>query len=911
MIQIDLSTLVNRLHPIAKHALESAAAYCVSHQQPEITIAQFLQKLIETPLTDIRMISQKSALDINALSELLDIDIPPHQVITQSYPSFSPLLVEWMKDSWLLASTELNHSELRSGALFLTLLQMPLRYLAKPVADMLAQINRDQLKLNFDQWTEGSAESPFDEKTVSEKGHVAADSLLAKFTHNMTEQARKGELDPVLCRDNEIDLMIDILCRRRKNNPVVVGEPGVGKSALIEGLALRIIAGDIPDKLRGCELLTLDLGALQAGAAVKGEFEKRFKGIMQEVTQSPHPIILFIDEAHTLIGAGNQQGGLDVSNLLKPALARGELRTIAATTWSEYKKYFEKDAALARRFQLVQVKEPSSAEAIIIMRGLRSIYEKSHHVFIDDEALRASAELSERYISGRQLPDKAIDVLDTACARAAINLSSPPKALSSLKTELHQINMETDVLQREHYLGLDDHSERLEALASQASAIEQQATDLQQAWEQQKELVSQIITLRAMLLNNATENDKVESDAIESDEVAKDQIESNQSDFSVAKNAESDESNESDEIAAQTPCSSEELKQQLQQLDKQLAQLHDTHLLVSPHVDKKQIAAVIAEWTGVPLNRLSQDALSIVTELPTYLEESIKGQSLAIQCLHKHLLTARADLRRPGRPLGAFLLAGPSGVGKTETVIQIAQLMFGGTQYLTTINMSEFQEKHTVSRLIGSPPGYVGYGEGGILTEAIRKRPYSVVLLDEVEKAHPDVLNLFYQAFDKGEIADGEGRVIDCKNIAFFLTSNLGDHVITAYADKPEELEDALYPELTTFFKPALLARMEVIPYLPLPAEVLRQIVDGKLARLINLLKQRFNAEINVEESVATEILRRASRAENGARILESIIDGALLPPLSLLLLQYSARNEAISHIRLATENDEFIAEVN
>ncbi|ENX5418807.1 type VI secretion system ATPase TssH [Proteus mirabilis] len=903
MIQIDLSTLVNRLHPIAKHALESAAAYCVSHQQPEITIAQFLQKLIETPLTDIRMISQKSALDINALSELLDIDIPPHQVITQSYPSFSPLLVEWMKDSWLLASTELNHSELRSGALFLTLLQMPLRYLAKPVADMLAQINRDQLKLNFDQWTEGSAESPFDEKTVSEKGNLAADSLLAKFTHNMTEQARNGELDPVLCRDNEIDLMIDILCRRRKNNPVVVGEPGVGKSALIEGLALRIIAGDIPDKLRGCELLTLDLGALQAGAAVKGEFEKRFKGIMQEVTQSPHPIILFIDEAHTLIGAGNQQGGLDVSNLLKPALARGELRTIAATTWSEYKKYFEKDAALARRFQLVQVKEPSSTEAIIIMRGLRSIYEKSHHVFIDDEALRASAELSERYISGRQLPDKAIDVLDTACARAAINLSSPPKALSSLKTELHQINMEMDVLQREHYLGLDDHSERLETLASQASAIEQQATDLQQAWEQQKELVSQIITLRATLLNNATEatNDDVAND------VANNEVVSDIRTYSAAEDAEDND----EKIAAQPPCSSEELKQQLQQLDKQLAQLHDTHLLVSPHVDKKQIAAVIAEWTGVPLNRLSQDALSIVTELPTYLEESIKGQSLAIQCLHKHLLTARADLRRPGRPLGAFLLAGPSGVGKTETVIQIAQLMFGGTQYLTTINMSEFQEKHTVSRLIGSPPGYVGYGEGGILTEAIRKRPYSVVLLDEVEKAHPDVLNLFYQAFDKGEIADGEGRVIDCKNIAFFLTSNLGDHVITAYADKPDELEDALYPELTTFFKPALLARMEVIPYLPLPAEVLRQIVDGKLARLINLLKQRFNAEINVEESVATEILRRASRAENGARILESIIDGALLPPLSLLLLQYSARNEAISHIRLATENDEFIAEVN
>lgn len=672
MIQIDLSTLVNRLHPIAKHALESAAAYCVSHQQPEITIAQFLQKLIETPLTDIRLISQKSTLDINKLSELLDIQIPPHQAITQSYPSFSPLLVEWMKDSWLLASTEFNHSELRSGVLFLTLLQMPLRYLPKPVADMLSQVNREQLKLSFDKWTEGSAESPFDEQAPQNNGKIASDSLLAKFTQNMTEQARNNELDPVLCRDHEIDLMIDILCRRRKNNPVVVGEPGVGKSALIEGLALRIIAGEIPEKLRGCELLTLDLGALQAGAAVKGEFEKRFKGIMQEVSQSPHPIILFIDEAHTLIGAGNQQGGLDVSNLLKPALARGELRTIAATTWSEYKKYFEKDAALARRFQLVQVKEPISADAIIIMRGLRAIYEKAHNVFIDDEALRASAELSERYISGRQLPDKAIDVLDTACARAAINLSSPPKMLSSLKTDLQQIEMETAILKREHHLGLDNHSERLEELASKANEIEQKASDIQQAWEQQQALVSQIITLRSTLLDD-----------------------------------------ENTEPQSEETCQFDELKQELQTLDQQLAQLHETHLLVSPHVDKKQIAAVIAEWTGVPLNRLSQDALSIVTDLPCYLEESIKGQSLAIQCLHKHLLTARADLRRPGRPLGAFLLAGPSGVGKTETVIQIAQLMFGGTQYLTTINMSEFQEKHTVSRLIGSPPGYVGYGEGG------------------------------------------------------------------------------------------------------------------------------------------------------------------------------------------------------
>ncbi|MEY1237762.1 type VI secretion system ATPase TssH [Providencia manganoxydans] len=866
MIQIDLSTLVNRLHPIAKHALESAAAYCVSHQQPEITVSQFFQQLVETPLTDIRLISHKADLDVIELVELLEVQIPPHHAITQSYPSFSPLLIEWMKDSWLLASTEYNHSELRSGTLFLTLLQMPLRYLSKPVADLLSQVNREQLRLNFDSWTAGSAEAPLTEAQQQAGETRPTDSLLAKFTQNMTQQARDGQLDPVLCRDHEIDLMIDILCRRRKNNPVVVGEPGVGKSALIEGLALRIIAGEIPEKLRGCELMTLDLGALQAGAAVKGEFEKRFKGIMQEVSQSSHPIILFIDEAHTLIGAGNQQGGLDVSNLLKPALARGELRTIAATTWSEYKKYFEKDAALARRFQLVQVKEPTAAEAVIIMRGLRSIYEKAHQVFIDDEALRASAELSERYLSGRQLPDKAIDVLDTAGARAAINLSSPPKKLSLLKTELHQIGMETDVLQREQQLGLNDHSIRLELLAEQSEAIEQQVEELQMAWETQQAIVSQIVALRAQLL---------------------------ESDEQLAIN---------DSLV---------LKEQLKQLNEQLNELHEQHLLVSPHVDKKQIAAVIAEWTGVPLNRLSQDALSVVTELPTYLEQTIKGQSLAIQCLHKHLLTARADLRRPGRPLGAFLLAGPSGVGKTETVIQIAQLMFGGTQYLTTINMSEFQEKHTISRLIGSPPGYVGYGEGGVLTEAIRQKPYSVVLLDEVEKAHPDVLNLFYQAFDKGELADGEGRVIDCKNVAFFLTSNLGDQVIAAYADRPDELQDALYPELTAFFKPALLARMEVIPYLPLPPEVLQQIVSGKLARLTSLLEQRFGAQVELDDSVAHEILRRASRAENGARILESIIDGALLPPLSLLLLQHSARNEAINLIQLSTLNDEFVATVN
>ncbi|CAQ82372.1 MULTISPECIES: type VI secretion system ATPase TssH [Photorhabdus] len=875
MIQIDLPTLVNRLNPMTRHALETAAAQCVSQQQPEITVSQLLLQMINTPLSDVRAIFSQAEVDSDLLKEQLDQMIPHHQAMVQAYPNFSPMLVEWLQDSWLLASTEMQHQELRSGVMLMTLLFSPLRYLTPQSARLLSGINRELLRQNFTQWTAGSAEQPVVENDKNGQGRNAAnsDSLLARFTQNMTEQARQGKLDPVLCRDTEIDLMIDILCRRRKNNPIVVGEAGVGKSALIEGLALRIIDNQVPEKLRNSELMTLDLGALQAGAAVKGEFEKRFKGIMSEINQSSVPIILFIDEAHTLIGAGNQQGGLDISNLLKPALARGELKTIAATTWGEYKKYFEKDAALSRRFQLVKVAEPTAEEAIIIMRGLRAIYEQSHGILIDDEALKASAVLSDRYLSGRQLPDKAIDVLDTACARVAINLTSPPRQISALKNQLHQQQMESDVLTREQHMGLNQHTDRLEELQQQQQETAEKLAELETSWQQQQQLVQQVIELRRQLLTNET-TDKTEENETPAEIVT------------------------------------EELVAKLSELNQQLEQLQQQQTLVSPHVDKNQIAAVIAEWTGVPLNRLSQSELSIVTELPTHLGQSIKGQQLAIKCLHQHLLTARADLRRPGRPLGAFLLVGPSGVGKTETVLQLAELMFGGRQYLTTINMSEFQEKHTVSRLIGSPPGYVGYGEGGVLTEAIRQKPYSVVLLDEVEKAHPDVLNLFYQAFDKGELADGEGRVIDCKNIVFFLTSNLGYQTIVDNADKPEEMNDLLYPELAAFFKPALLARMEVVPYLPLGYDTLKTIIQSKLARLDNLLRQRFNAEVTISDDVIEEILQRATRAENGARMLESIIDGALLPPLSLLLLQKMASGKQISAIQLTVDEHKFNAVV-
>lgn len=878
MIRIELPVLVERLNPICRHMLEEAAALCVNHQGAEIRIEHLLLKMLETPLSDVRQILKVAEVEVEELKTLLQPSAADNGY-GQGYPSFSPMLVEWLQDSWLLASAELQHAQLRSGVMLLVLLMTPQRYLPGSVTRLLAKVNRELLRQQFDEWVKESAETQVTTTSGGKTAQAAlpADaSLLARFTVNVTEQARQGNLDPVLCRDHEIDLMIDILSRRRKNNPIVVGEAGVGKSALIEGLALRMVAGQVPEKLRGVELMTLDLGAMQAGASVKGEFEKRFKGVMQEVKDAVQPVILFIDEAHTLIGAGNQAGGLDVSNLIKPALARGELRTIAATTWGEYKKYVEKDAALSRRFQLVKVGEPDADEATVILRGLRSIYEKAHGVLIDEEALQAAAQLSARYISGRQLPDKAIDVLDTACARVAINLTTPPRAVSHLQNALRQRELEIRQLERQSLIGLGDNAERLAELQAAQQACREELAEQEAQWQQQQGLVHQIVELRAALL-------------------------ADQQDEMLAREALD---------LADAPLDPQAAAEQLATLERELAELQQGEVLVSAHVDKTQIAAVIAEWTGVPLNRISQGELDVVTRLPEYLGELIKGQDVAVAHLHKHLLTARADLRRPGRPLGAFLLVGPSGVGKTETVLQIAELMFGGRQYLTTINMSEYQEKHTVSRLIGSPPGYVGFGEGGVLTEAIRQKPYSVVLLDEVEKAHPDVLNLFYQAFDKGELADGEGRIIDCKNVVFFLTSNLGFQTIVDHAEQPDVLLDALYPELAAFFKLALLARMEVIPYLPLGHDTLVQIVGGKLNRLVKLLKERFGAEVVLDDEVAEEILLRANRSENGARMLESVIDGALLPPVSLQLLQRLSAGEPIKRVHFSVADHQFVAEV-
>ncbi|MFL1456305.1 type VI secretion system ATPase TssH [Marinobacter sp. GN3S48] len=872
VIRVELPALIGRLNDICRQGLESSAALCISRQGAEITPAHMLFKLLETPFSDVRQILDHAGINHLEFQPLVGDSLNGEPQTAEPYPSFSPLLVDLLQDAWLLASTELGHKELRSGAIFLALLMNADRYLMPRVSQQLRDINREQLRRQFDAMTVGSAERPELEQGDGKAPLAETDmDPLKRYATDFTALARGGKLDPVVCRDAEIDQMIDILCRRRKNNPIVVGDAGVGKSAVVEGLALRIVNGDVPERLTGVELWTLDMGALQAGASVKGEFEKRLKGVIEAVKGSATPIILFIDEAHTIIGAGNSEGGSDAANLLKPALARGELRTIAATTWREYKKYFEKDPALSRRFQPVALDEPTPGEAVHILRGLRTVYEKAHKVLIADSALKAAAEMSARYLAGRQLPDKAIDVLDTACARVSLNLSTPPRRLSHVRSELHQLAMEQDLLSREHTLGQTVDADRERELEARIAALEEETAELEQSWNDQRELVNRLVDIREQLL---TDDQTVEGTSGEEPEATNEER--------------------------------PDLKSEAAAIEQELAELQADEPLVHARVDSRQVAEVIADWTGIPVNRMTTDELEKITHLPAYLQAHIKGQDTAIDSLHQHLLTARADLRRPGRPMGAFLLAGPSGVGKTETVVQLSELLYGGRQFLTTINMSEYQEKHTVSRLIGSPPGYVGFGEGGILTEAIRQKPYSVVLLDEVEKAHPEVLNLFYQAFDKGELADGEGRLIDCKNVVFFLTSNLGYQTIVNHAEEPEKIEEALYPELADFFKPALLARMEVVPYLPLGEDTLNRIVGDKLERLADQIKNRYHTEVVLEDGLVEAIRSRATRSENGARMLESIIEGELLPPVSLALLEKLAAREPVKSVTLGVENEKF-----
>ncbi|HHC7249343.1 TPA: type VI secretion system ATPase TssH [Vibrio parahaemolyticus] len=881
MININLSSLIQRLHPIAKVALEDAAALAVSEKANEVQIEHYLLSLLERPNSDFDVLLSHFDCSENLLRQSVRSTLDTNAKGNGSKPVFSALLIEWLQESWLVSSLDLSETQIRSGALLLTLVSNPLRYGQHGYASILEAVNPDSLKRNFAELTSHSIEA---QVATSEKTQAREDgSALSKFTTDFTGKARKGEIDPVFCRDQEIRQIVDILARRRKNNPIAVGEPGVGKTAVVEGLALKIVQGDVPDNLKGVELYGLDMGLLQAGASVKGEFEKRLNAVLDEVKNSPTPIILFIDEAHTLVGGGNQAGGSDAANLLKPALARGEVKTIAATTWSEYKKYFEKDPALARRFQLVKLDEPSPEQAALIIRGLRPAYEKSHNVYVRDDAITAAAALSARYISGRQLPDKAIDVLDTACARVNISLNAIPASVETLQQELAAQQRELEALERDALQQTGDkHSlANIPDLKLAMETTKEELAEQEAQWHKEKEQIQEMIALRSRL------HELVFGKVNEEELVV-------------------DEDSEQD-VSPYTEMDEEAVRIAISACQEQLDAIRNGNPLVHFEVGPDEVSHVISDWTGIPMGKMLQDEAETTLKLKESLTQSIKGQEYAIDALSEGIQTAKAGLGNPDAPTGVFLLVGPSGVGKTETARAIADQMFGGERFMTTINMSEFQEKHTVSRLIGSPPGYVGYGEGGMLTEAVRQRPYSVVLLDEVEKADPEVLNLFYQVFDKGTLNDGEGRTIDFKNTLIIMTSNLATHEIESLVHQSKDIDaniiaEAIRPTLNQHFKPALLARMSVLPFVPLSDEAMTEIINHKLNKVSQRLHSHHKLSLNYEESLVDFVLGNCRLAETGARNIDAVINRQLLPQLSTQLLVHDKDD---SHTQITVSVDE------
>ncbi|MHC8296997.1 type VI secretion system ATPase TssH [Pseudomonas sp. LB3P58] len=874
MINVDLQQLIQALDAETRRDLESSAERCVARGGSKILVEDLLLGLLERPQGLLARALQDAEVDAGELSAALQSRV---EHSASRNPVFAPELVQWLQDALLVANLELGQSQVEQAALILALLRNPMRYAGSRYQSLLAKLNIERLK----EFALSQKEQP-----ATGKPAVPGESLLQRFTHNLTQQARDGKLDPVLCRDGAIRQMVDILARRRKNNPIVVGEAGVGKTAIVEGLASRIAAGEVPQVLKGVELLSLDMGLLQAGASVKGEFERRLKGVIDEVKASPKPIILFIDEAHTLIGAGGNAGGSDAANLLKPALARGELRTIAATTWAEYKKYFEKDPALARRFQPVQLHEPTVSEAVTILRGLAQVYEKSHGIYLRDDAVVAAAELSARYLAGRQLPDKAVDVLDTACARVRISLAAAPESLERLRGELAEGGRQRQALRRDAEAGLLIDHEALDALEDRLAEAEDERVALEALWTDQKELAERLLDLRQQLAKAR------EAAAVEPTVTVEEDAEG-----TVIETLPVDEAQ-----------SVETLEAALNETHKALTELQVKERLVSFEVCPRLVAEVISAWTGVPLAQLAREHNAKVASFATDLRTRIRGQEQAVHALDRSMRATAAGLNKPDAPVGVFLLVGPSGVGKTETALALADLLYGGDRFITTINMSEFQEKHTVSRLIGAPPGYVGYGEGGMLTEAVRQKPYSVVLLDEVEKADPDVLNLFYQIFDKGVANDGEGREIDFRNTLILMTSNLGSDRIAELCENgarpsAEVLEETIRPVLSKHFKPALLARMRVVPYYPVGGPVLRELIEIKLGRLGERLNRR-QLDFTYSQDLVDHLAERCTQSDSGARLIDHLLDLHVLPLVADRLLDAMATGESLKRVHATLDGN-------
>jgi len=875
---INLKSLISKLNDTSRIATERAASLCMSRGQYEVDLEHLFLALLEAPQSDFSLIARRSGISIDGLQADLENEISRFKNGNTRTPVLSPHLQTLFEHGWLIASLDGQNPSVRSGHLLLALLTQPdLAQLAYRGSKLFAKFKLDDLKHNLGKLSEGSVETtgaaaqqdadagtdggdPVGELHTGGAGKTPA---LDQYTTNLTQRARDGKIDPVIGRDAEIRQAIDILLRRRQNNPILTGEAGVGKTAVVEGLALRIAEGDVPEALAAVEIHTLDMGLLQAGASVKGEFENRLKNVIDEVRKSPHAIILFIDEAHTMIGAGGQAGQNDAANLLKPALARGELRTIAATTWSEYKKYFEKDAALARRFQVIKVEEPSEEVACAMLRAMAPLMEKHFGVRVYDDAIIEAVRLSHRYITGRQLPDKAISVLDTACAKVALGQNATPALLEGVTRRLQRLDAEIAALEREAASG-SSHQQRiadLQVAHGQASAERDQ---LNARWGIERGLNEQIQQARAAL-----------------------------------ENAHQDGTDKGEAERARA-----ELKELLDQLKSHQGETPMVPVQVDGHV----VAEIVAGWTGIPLGKMVKDEIKTVLGLDAVLKERVLGQPHAMAAVAQRVRTSRANLDDPSKPKGVFLFVGPSGVGKTETALALADALYGGERKLITINMSEYQEAHTVSGLKGSPPGYVGYGEGGVLTEAVRRNPYSVVLLDEVEKAHPDVLELFFQVFDKGVMDDGEGREIDFKNTIIILTSNVASsQMMQACLNKPadelptpDELDQLIRPQLVKAFKPAFLGRLKVIPYYPIADDVLVEIINLKLARIGKRIATNHKAEFTHDKALVEAVLARCTEVDSGARNVDNILNGSLLPEIAESVLARMAEGSAISRIKVS-----------
>jgi type VI secretion system protein VasG len=900
MTDIRRVSLFSKLNPMLYKALETATAFAKLRGNAYVELVHWLHQILQLQDSDLLRIVKRAGLNLDAVEQDLvrALDRLPHGATSIS--DISEHVDSAVERAWVYASLRFEATSIRGAYLLAGIVKTPgLRQVLSGISREFDKLVPDVLIAQLPAWTEGSPEDDYDIAPEPAAGgapapagaapQAAGGSALAKYASDLTAKARAGELDPVYGRDDEIRQIVDILMRRRQNNPLLTGEAGVGKTAVVEGLAQRLAAGDVPPSLREVSLWVLDPTLLQAGAGVKGEFEQRLRQVIDEVEKSPKPIVLFVDEVHTLVGAGGTAGTGDAANLLKPALARGRLRTIGATTWSEYKKYIEKDPALTRRFQTIQVQEPTEDKAVIMLRGISAELEKHHGVLILDAALEAAVSLSHRYIPARQLPDKAVSLLDTACARVALSQHALPAALEDLQRRIEVLGIESGIAQREAAIGVGE-AQRVQDIAAQIDAAKAELATLEQRRIEEAELVERIVALRRRLSPAAV--------PVQAEEVAED--------------GDQEDNTEAAPTPAEPEASPEQMRAELDAAQQKLSQLQGESPLILAAVDAQAVATVVADWTGIPIGRMVRDDAQSVLRLGEILSQRVVAQTDALDTIARRIRTARARLDNPNKPVGVFLLCGPSGVGKTETALALSEALYGGEQNLVTINMSEFQESHTVSTLKGAPPGYVGYGEGGVLTEAVRRRPYSVVLLDEIEKAHPDVHEIFFQVFDKGWMEDGEGRHIDFRNTVIIMTSNVGTDLVMQLCEDPvlrpdpEPLAQALREPLLKVFAPALLGRLVVVPYYPLHADALHRIIRLQLDRVAARLQANHGIALGYTDSAVALVARRCTAIESGGRMIDAILTHTILPRLSEEVIGATVSARKLAGVELSAQGDDF-----